>query len=87
LDGAEARADRAESAVRQAQHELTELTARVAQAGRDIALLQSYLAAKEEELAATADRAVDAERRGTDAEAAIQRIVEAIRREFAVPGG
>jgi chromosome segregation ATPase len=87
LQSAEARAERAEAVLRQAENELAELTARVAQAHKDIELLQSYIGAKEAELAATENRAVNAEQRGTDSEGSIQRIVEAIRREFSVSGG
>lgn len=87
LQSAETRAERAEAVLRQAENELTELTAKVAQAHKDIELLHSYLAAKEAEITATENRAVSAERRGTDAEATIQRIVEAIRREFPAKSG
>lgn len=87
LRNAEGRADRAETALAQAKAEIAELTATLAQANKDIELLHSYLAAKDAELAASEQRAIAAEQRGGDAEAAIQRIVEAIRREFSVSAG
>jgi chromosome segregation ATPase len=87
LINVEGRADRAEAALRQVKAEIGELTAALAQANKDIELLHSYLAAKDAELAASEQRAIAAEQRGGDAEAAIQRIVEAIRREFSVSAG
>ncbi len=87
LRNAEARAERAEAALRQAKTEIAELTSTLAQANKDIELLHSYLAAKDAELASCEQRAIAAEQRGGDAELAIQRIVEAIRREFSVSAG
>ncbi len=87
LRNVEGRADRTEAALRQAKAEIADLTSTLAQANKDIELLHSYLAAKDAEIAASEQRAVAAEQRGGDAEAAIQRIVEAIRREFSVSAG
>jgi chromosome segregation ATPase len=84
LRNQETRADRAEAALRQAKGEIAELTSTLTQANKDIELLHSYLAAKDAELATAEQRALSAEQRGGDAEAAIQRIVEAIRQEFSV---
>jgi chromosome segregation ATPase len=87
LRTSEARVERAETALRQAKAEIAELTSTLAQANKDIELLHSYLAAKDAELASCEQRAIAAEQRGGDAELAIQRIVEAIRREFSVSAG
>ncbi len=86
LQSAETRADRAETTLRRTQDELAELTARVAQAHKDVELLDSYIAAREAELSAAQNRADRAEKRGAEAEATIRKILEALRREFPVDG-
>lgn len=87
LQGVEARAERAEAVLRQAETELAELSAKVAQAHKDIELLHSYIAAREADLTAVENRAISAEQRGAETWATIQRIVEAIRREFPLNAG
>lgn len=82
LRAAAARAERAEAALRQAESEIAELSATTMQASKDIEMLHSCLAAREAELAAAEQRAALAERRGDEAEAAIKRIMSAIRTEL-----
>lgn len=80
FERAEARADRAEAALRQAEAKVAELTAAITQTRKEIETLQSRLAAKEADLAASRQRA-------DDADAAIQNIVEAIRTQLPVKPG
>lgn len=84
LERTVARAERAESALRQAETEIDELTSTAMQAHKDLEMLRSVLASREAELSATEQRAVAAERRADEANAAIQRIVTAIRTQLPV---
>jgi len=74
-----------EAAQSNAEAQVTELTAAAAVARKDLEMLQTQLAAKEAELAAAERRASvaqrradDAERKAVEANAAIERIVDAI---------
>ena len=87
LERAEARAERAEAALRQAEAEVAKLTAANVQTRKELEVLQSCLAAKEAELAASEQRAKSVERRADDADAAIQKIVDAIRTQLPVKPG
>jgi chromosome segregation ATPase len=78
------RAERAESALRQAEIEINELTASAMQAHEDLEMLRSVLSARENDLASMEDRAEAAEKRAEEANAAIQRIVGAIRTQLPV---
>lgn len=78
------RAERAESALRQAEVEINELTANAMQAHEDLEMLRSVLAARESDLASMETRAEVAEKRADEANAAIQRIVGAIRTQLPV---
>ncbi|MGE5369692.1 MAG: ABC transporter permease [Chloroflexota bacterium] len=78
------RAERAESALRQAEIEINELTANAMQAHEDLEMLRSVLAARENDLASMENRAEAAEKRAEEANAAIQRIVGAIRTQLPV---
>lgn len=77
IERAETRADRAEEALRQAEFQVEELTAAVEQTRDELEARQSQLAAKATELAV-------AEQRADDAEAAIRRVVDAIRTQLPV---
>lgn len=74
---AEAHIERAERAQRQAEAELAKVTSAAAEARNDLDMAQTRLAATESELAA-------AEQRASLAEAAVERIVDAIRTQFPV---
>ena len=83
------RIERTETALRNAEIDVAELTAAVADARNEIEQAQTQLAARESELAAAEQRASlaerrasDAERRASHAEAAVERIVDAIRTQF-----
>jgi chromosome segregation ATPase len=78
------RAERAESALRQAEVEINELTANAMQAHEDLEMLRSLLASRESDLSAMETRAEAAEKRAEEANAAIQRIVGAIRTQLPV---
>ena len=91
LELADARAERAETAQSEAEAQVAELMAAAAVAHDDLEILQTRLAAKEAELAAAEQRAslaqrrADiAERKADDANAAIERIVDAIRTQLPV---
>lgn len=84
LERSEARAERAEMALRQAEKEIAELTTAAMQAHKDIEMLQSCLSEREADFNAMEERALAAERRAEDANAAIQRIVTAIRTQLPV---
>jgi len=84
LEFAEARAERGEAALCQAEAEIASLAALLEEGRRDLKTLQADVVAKENALAAANKRADDAERRADDAAAAVQRIVEAIRAQLPV---
>jgi hypothetical protein len=84
LDIANTRAERAEEAQRKAVAQVDEFTALASQMRGERAMLQTRLAAKEAELAAAKRRADHAEQRATEADAAIERVVEAIRAQLPV---
>jgi chromosome segregation ATPase len=84
LRAAEMRAERAETALNQAEGEIDELTAAAVEANHNIDSLSARLSQREAELSAMEQRATAAERRVVEAEAAIQRIVTAIRTELPV---
>jgi len=77
LDHTEARAERAEEMLRLAEAQVEEFTATVDYIRNDLEALQSRLAVREAELAAST-------RRAADAEAAMQKIVDAIRTHLPV---
>lgn len=87
LERTVARAERAESALRQAESEISELTANAMQLHKELESLQALLASRESDLAAMEQRAVSAEKRADEANAAIQRIVSAIRTQLPVAIG
>jgi hypothetical protein len=87
LERTVARAERAESALRQAETEISELNATTLQQRKEIELLQGSLADRETELAALEQRLASAERRADDADASIQRIVTAIRTQLPIAAG
>ena len=72
LGRAELRAERAETMLRLAEAQIEQMLAAAAQADKELEILRSQLAAKTAEFAAS-------ERRGDDAEAAIEQIVAVIR--------
>lgn len=80
----EARADRAEAALRRAEGEIHELRAAMLDANRKIEMLNAMVSAREADLARMEQRAIVAESRVVETEAAIQRIVAAIRTELPV---
>lgn len=84
LEHAEERGERAEAALRQSEAEAAELSTALVQARNDIEALESLLAARQVELVAMEQRAVVAEKRAIEADAAVQRIVEAIRTQLPV---
>jgi septal ring factor EnvC (AmiA/AmiB activator) len=84
LERAEDRGDRAEAALRKSESEAAELSAALIQTRKDVEALQSQLAARQAELAAMEQRALAAEKRASDADASVQRIVEAIRTQLPV---
>jgi len=84
LQRAEDRGDRAEAALRTSEAEAAELTAALLQTRKDLEALQSRLAVKHADLVAMEQRAAAAEKRANDAEAAVQRIVDAIRTQLPV---
>lgn len=84
LRAAELRAERAEAALNQAEGEIDELTAAAVEANRTIETLQASVSMREAELTAMEQRALAAEKRVVESEAAIQRIVTAIRTELPV---
>ena len=79
---AEARMRRAEAAQREAEAELADLRGIVEGIRKDVKQALSRYAVKEAELAATHQRAVAAEKRADDAEAAIEWIVQAMRNQL-----
>jgi len=87
LERAEDRGDRAEAALRTSEAEAAELTAALLQTRKDLDALQSRLAAKQADLAAMEQRAQAAEKRAIEADAAVQRIVDAIRTQLPIKGG
>ena len=84
LERAEDRGDRAEAALRKSESEAAELSAALIQTRKDLDGVQSQLAARQAELAAMEQRAVAAEKRASEADASVQRIVEAIRTQLPV---
>jgi len=75
LDLAELRAERAETMLRLAEAQIEQMLAAAEEADKKLEILRSQLAAKTAEFAAS-------ERRGDDAEAAIERIVDVIRAQL-----
>lgn len=84
LERAEERGDRVEAALRKSEAEAAELSSALAQTRNDVETLQSLLAATQTELAAMEQRATVAEKRAAEADAAVQRIVDAIRTQLPV---
>jgi chromosome segregation ATPase len=84
LEIANGRADRAEEALRSAEARVEEIAVLAAQMRSHLETLQTQLTTREAELAAAERRAHHAERRADDANAAIQRISEAIRTQLPV---
>ncbi len=84
LERAEDHGDRAEAALRKSESEAAELSAALIQTRKDLDGVQSQLAARQAELAAMEQRAVAAEKRASEADASVQRIVEAIRTQLPV---
>lgn len=84
LERAEDRGDRAEAALRKSESEAAELSAALIQTRKDLEGVQSQLAARQAELAAMEQRAVAAEKRASEADASVQRIVDAIRTQLPV---
>lgn len=84
LERAEERGDRAEAALRKSEAEAAELSAALVQTRNDVETLQSLLAAGQAELEAMEQRALVAEKRAGEADAAVQRIVDAIRTQLPV---
>lgn len=84
LERAEDRGDRAEAALRKSESEAAELSAALIQTRKDLEGVQSQLAARQAELTAMEQRAVAAEKRASEADASVQRIVEAIRTQLPV---
>ncbi|MBI1980722.1 MAG: ABC transporter permease [Methylocystis sp.] len=84
LERAEERGDHAEAALRKSEAEAAELSAALVQTRNDIETLQSLLAARQAELAAMEQRAMVAEQRAAESDAAMQRIVDAIRTQLPV---
>jgi septal ring factor EnvC (AmiA/AmiB activator) len=87
LERAEDRGDRAEAALRKSEAEAADLTAALIQTRKDLDALQSRLALKQADLVAMEQRAIAAEKRATEADAAVQRIVDAIRTQLPVKPG
>lgn len=87
LERTVARAERAEAALRQAETEISELTASTMQQHKEIEMLQGSLADREAELSALEQRLASAERRADEANASVQRIVTAIRTQLPVTAG
>jgi chromosome segregation ATPase len=87
LERTVARAERAESALRQAESEISELTASSLQQHKEIEMLQGCLSDREAELTALEQRLDSAERRAEEANAAVQRIVNAIRTQLPIAAG
>lgn len=87
LERTVARAERAEAALRQAEAEISELTASNMQQHKEIEMLRDSLSDREAELSALEQRLASAERRADEANAAIQRIVTAIRTQLPVTAG
>ena len=75
LGRAELRAERAETMLRLAEAQIEQMLAAAEQVDKELEILRSQLAAKTAEFAAS-------ERRGDDAEAAIERIVAVIRAQL-----
>jgi len=84
LERAEDRGDRAEAALRKSEGEAAELSAALAQTRKDLEALQAQLAATQADLAAMEQRAVAGEKRAHESDAAVQRIVDAIRTQLPV---
>ncbi|RNJ50741.1 ABC transporter permease [Methylocystis hirsuta] len=84
LERAEDRGDRAEAALRKSESEAAELSAALIQTRKDLDGAQSQLAARQADLAAMEQRAVAAEKRASEADASVQRIVDAIRTQLPV---
>lgn len=87
LDIAHTRAERAEEAQRRAEVQVEEATALAAQLRNELETLRTLFAAKEAELEAAEGRAYHAELRAAEADAAIERIAEAIRTQLPVTSG
>ena len=89
LETTEARAERAEAGLRKAEGEVAEWTTTASRALQELETAQREIAAKEEQLAAAEERLCftekkvkDAEERATEANSAIEQIVEAIRTQL-----
>jgi chromosome segregation ATPase len=93
LEATEARAERAETAQRESEAEVQELSEALEKARVDLDIARQQLADKDERLAAAAERVrsteaavKDAQRRAAEANVAIERIVEAIRTQLPSQG-
>ena len=84
LERAEDRGDRAEAALRKSEAEAAELSAALAQTRKDVEALQAQLAATQADLVAMEQRALAGEKRAHESDAAVQRIVDAIRTQLPV---
>jgi chromosome segregation ATPase len=87
LDIAHTRAEHAEEAQHRAEAQVDEVTALAAKMRNELETLQTRLAAKEAELEAAERRGRHAEQRAAEADAAIERIAEAIRTQLPVASG
>jgi len=84
LNATQDRAERAEAAQRAAEAQLAELSAAALEARGEIEALKAALAAKDVDLALAEQRASHAEHRASEADLAIERIVDAIRTQLPV---
>ena len=89
LESTEARAERAEAAQRQSEAEVQELSAELARTRAELNTTRQQLADNEDRLAATEDRvrlteaeSRDAHRRALESQAAIEKIMDAIRTQL-----
>jgi chromosome segregation ATPase len=87
LERTVSRAERAEAALRQAESEISELTASSLQQHKEIEMLQACLSDREAELSSMEQRLASAERRAEESNTAIQRIVTAIRTQLPIAPG
>jgi len=89
LESTEARAERAEAAQQQSEAEVQELSAELAKTRADLDTTRQQLAENEDRLAATEDRvrlteaeSRDAQHRALESQAAIEKIMDAIRTQL-----
>jgi chromosome segregation ATPase len=87
LERTVSRAERAEAALRQAESEISELTASSLQQHKEIEMLQACLSDREAELSSMEQRLASAEQRAEESNTAIQRIVTAIRTQLPIAPG